>query len=1318
MGYAKRYLLATTLLMLVSSSVLPALSEGPAGIDPTGVVLQKGQTATLELDVIQDSVVLSSTLDVVGGPTFDERMVHAGSDTTLGFHGSVPFAYPQPDLSWYLGDQLGGEDLDNGTTVDGATIVTTAAQYAYQLFLLDIDPSGLYGLNVTWTGSGNATRDNKTLPGASLYAYGNATAEWLIVDSYDGGLDTQRTLHGDPGMMPAHLVNRTLTGQLKIILLVVTNIDTNATLVTDAISIGLTYVSYPRPQLDVGGDGLIEWSFGTNLSMGSLGYLDGFVGDVYQVPITIPLGGGSDTSAEILLPEGLVGVTEASVDYLAYPSTGERSSNGNDVRVDANFNSDPMQVTDIPVLSHQKRSSVLLTDVTKHNVTDQRMEVADDTFTMGIGNTPGPQALAQTFIPSHSGPINGIDVYIRGSIESPGDLTLVLLETTAGVPTGNALRTKTLSASQINDLSWNHFSLDPVWLRDDKIYAFSLQALDPDGYLSNWIPGYNISGSYSAGLMFQSNSLNGSAGWTSTPFDMCFRTYMDMPIGDNDATNLEVMGWPGNLDDDRVYFNISLFEYIDGNWTFDVFNNNNFSVTFNWSAWTQYHLFAESPSIDVGDDGTVEWTGDNVSGTETIDITMGLNRVFGGTEWPLTEVDDYGNVFYRIPLNISTTSEGDVELRNLVVHYHGVITTSDLSRVINEKKDMGTADAGGIVKVPINITSKTGGTFNVTSVDILYDLPPHSLHIDDIDIPEDGKVELVLDTVIFDDFDNNKLNYTLWRESGHENVTANLSEANIITFSGPANWSGKAVFHIQMWDTNNLTNRTNTFNVTILAVNDPPVLFGLEDQIVLFDVPKELPVQLLDNDDTLEEITITTNSPRVWFNRDNLTIEFLYPNNSVDEEVEVDVFDGTDHVLYWINVTAIESNEPPVMALPESFDITLDAEGTLDLRNSATDLESSPEDLVWSIVSFSAGVVVVIHDGHLLQVVPVATVKSNETVVLTVTDPDDNSVQGELTIRIRDVGRHPPVILRGDDALPGVIKVEKGGDVVINLALQKYWYDQEDYNRPEVMTWEVTSLRPSLFTAEMGTDNKLMITSLGRTGAGYLTLVLKDSEQGVSSTESLRVEVVEPASETSSWLTWVVAAIVLILVVGLLLVVSRKRGEPRPRPMPIEPSGAVAAAPATATPAPAAGPDAPEESTGEPAPTEAAIPGKIVEVLVIHESTSLMTQMTGDEEHALSDEKEDDLIEKSTLFAQERFEGANVGAIKAFKFNGTEVLVGKGMNYFLVARCTGNEFEDVASEMKRSIINLDVGLGDRLQKWYPGQKVSPMEAEIRELLSE
>ena len=108
--------------------------------------------------------------------------------------------------------------------------------------------------------------------------------------------------------------------------------------------------------------------------------------------------------------------------------------------------------------------------------------------------------------------------------------------------------------------------------------------------------------------------------------------------------------------------------------------------------------------------------------------------------------------------------------------------------------------------------------------------------------------------------------------------------------------------------------------------------------------------------------------------------------------------------------------------------------------------------------------------------------------------------------------------------------------------------------------------------------------------------------------------------------------------------------------------------------------------------------------------------MTGDREEELSEEKADELIEMSTLFAQERFEDTKVGTIKAFKFNGEEVLVGKGRYYFLVARCGGTDFDAVAHEMKRSIVNIDVNLAEKLEKWYPGQKVTPLEEEMRELL--
>ena len=91
----------------------------------------------------------------------------------------------------------------------------------------------------------------------------------------------------------------------------------------------------------------------------------------------------------------------------------------------------------------------------------------------------------------------------------------------------------------------------------------------------------------------------------------------------------------------------------------------------------------------------------------------------------------------------------------------------------------------------------------------------------------------------------------------------------MLFFGGPANWSGSASFHVTAVDGSNLSYTTNTFNVTVRAVNDPPLLLGLGDQEVYFDLEKAVPVEILDNDSPAEGITVTTSSPRVWYDAGN-----------------------------------------------------------------------------------------------------------------------------------------------------------------------------------------------------------------------------------------------------------------------------------------------------------------------------------------------------------------------------------------------------------------------------------------------------------------
>jgi hypothetical protein len=317
--------------------------------------------------------------------------------------------------------------------------------------------------------------------------------------------------------------------------------------------------------------------------------------------------------------------------------------------------------------------------------------------------------------------------------------------------------------------------------------------------------------------------------------------------------------------------------------------------------------------------------------------------------------------------------------------------------------------------------------------------------------------------------------------------------------------------------------------------------------------------------------------------------------------------------------------------------------------------------------------------------------------------------------------RHPPIILRGPDALPRLLKVERGTELVVPLALNKYWYDQEDYNKPQLVTWEAQSLRPKLFKVDVDTDQNLHITASDALGSGYFTLQLIDSDLQPSSIESVQVQVVEPEEAGTSWLMWILLVFALCMVVGALLLVSDRRAKAREargrarvaytgQAAPVAKGAGTAAVPAAAPRAPA-----PEPPVGA-GPAAEPVPARIQDILVIHESTSLVAQASKGGEHALASEKLDELIELSTMFAQERFEGAKVGTIKAFKFEGNEVLVGKGLNYFIVARCSGNVFEEVAGEMKRSIVNIDVQLSDRLSTWYPGQRVTELESELKDLL--
>jgi len=1335
MGYAKRCLPAMALVaVLIASGLPPALPQG-SGVVPPGAVLQgAGRNSTFELPVINHSYVLDARMSVSGGGAETRVLRRATSTTALAFSGGVDFIEPRSDLSWYMDNVVPPASVDMAAAIDSQYLTTASALFAHQLFLVDVDPEGLHALSVGWTGHASSTTGPTTLYGASLYVYSNLSREWSLVATYDIDSPEDRALGSGAMLAPWRYVNRTLAGDTRVIVLVLSHTGFSSAISTDALNVTETHASYGRPRVDVGADGTVEWGFGTTPATGGLGHVDVFDDGTREADIVFPTGGGHGSNLSLLVPRGAT-VDHAFLDYVAFPTRGERGASGAGVTAPSGGTGPDLAIGGLPTNAHHTNSSVLLTDPTKLNVTEQRQDRREATLAVPLGKSPmGPSSVAQTFTPNHSGRLRGVAIYVQQRYDQPGDITLQITTTsrTDSSPKGGVLlgQEATLPGSAVVVGGWNFIPVSGVWLRTGTRYAMVIMAKDTEGggIVNEYELGFNATDIYAWGQAYFSLSLNASQPWQPRLYDLSFRTFMDHAIDPVDAQSLEVAGAPGRFVAGRVYFNVSGFQYAGAQWTFNVTNRNAFDVSFNWTASTDFLLYADSPRLDVGDDGSVEWTGELIATAAGLDVAPALNAILAMADWPHVHADAYGNEFLRVPLNLTASTEGAVALRNPAVYYSLTVNTTDVSASVNAAKASLVADARGLVRVPANVSSGTPGRFNVTGWHIAYDLPPWAITIPDIEVLEDGPMvggALYLDTIAFDDHDNNALNYTVTRDGGDPNVSFRLLAFNALVFSGPANWTGSATFHIAMRDRRGLVNDTNTFRVTILPVNDAPVIVGLHDLRPPFDIPTAVPLDIRDSDSPLANVTVTTNSSRATYDAANRSLVLLYTNGTRPEDVRLTVSDRINATVYTVRVTPIASDTPPVVRLPSSFVINLDSQGLFDLSSYVTDRESPSRAMVWTINGTSSGIISVVSGGHTLQLIPIATVPGNYTLRLMVEDPDGNSVDASIVIELSSAQRHSPVILRGDGALPRVLKVERGTTLIINLALNKYWYDQEDYNQPSRVRWEAQSLRPKLFEVTIDSDQRMHIAAKDALGSGYFTLRLYDSNNRTSTPESVQVQVVEPKLEGASWLWWAAAVLVLVIVVVGLAAASRRGGKAataktakvtsRERPSGRAPEGAAAVAAAVA--AEGAAPVAkvaPVPEAPEPAPVP--VPARIQDLLVVHENTSLIAQFSRGGEYAMLPEKFDELVELATLFAEERLEGAKIGTIKAFKFDGTEVLVGKGLNYFLISRCSGNQFDDVASEMKRSIINIDVQLSDRLGKWFPGQKVPELDSELKELI--
>jgi hypothetical protein len=139
----------------------------------------------------------------------------------------------------------------------------------------------------------------------------------------------------------------------------------------------------------------------------------------------------------------------------------------------------------------------------------------------------------------------------------------------------------------------------------------------------------------------------------------------------------------------------------------------------------------------------------------------------------------------------------------------------------------------------------------------------------------------------------------------------------------------------------------STLNITIIPVNDPPVVTAPFNITPVEDIeyPVDISRLVSDPDSPIEDIRITTNSSYCMV--EGLILHFKYPEGVTKESVRINVSDGRNWTLYDVAVIMTPVDDPPKLIFPE-ITVVAGTSYRQDLWDFLSDPDTPKERLVLS----------------------------------------------------------------------------------------------------------------------------------------------------------------------------------------------------------------------------------------------------------------------------------------------------------------------------------------------------------------------------------
>jgi len=383
-------------------------------------------------------------------------------------------------------------------------------------------------------------------------------------------------------------------------------------------------------------------------------------------------------------------------------------------------------------------------------------------------------------------------------------------------------------------------------------------------------------------------------------------------------------------------------------------------------------------------------------------------------------IDDIDNGLDQLRLSVASPN-AFVEGRIITLHYLTEVATD---------------------WVNLSLTDGQATVFSLLEVRVIpVNDPPVVLPVPDLVTNEDASLKLDLTTFAGDEED--APDGLRWRAEevppGLMRIT--IDDRNVLSLSPLPDASGSCVLRLVVRDSAGAESSLNV-SVTIVPVNDPPVIGPIPDVAVKVDLPYQFDLRpyVSDVDNVMSELRVTVGSQYV--NISGLLLTFRYPDDeSLDREfVRISVSDGRATAYRDI---AVALRFPPVFT-GEPGVITVGARKavSVDLTRYVNDREDGPSGLRWALGRVDPAMLEASIDGNgRLTVRSLDGGLATTSFEVRVTDTDGNTVN--RTVEVSVIVQKPAVRTQeGIDMFPValaavVAAVLVGGSAMVFLASKR-----------------------------------------------------------------------------------------------------------------------------------------------------------------------------------------------------------------------------------------------------------------------------------------